>query len=133
MPSCPTTRQPVRRRPPLLGLAVLFSPLLALTLPAPGSAVPILPDGHLEVDGKPFFPVGLVELGTYRYADWNDRIRRSGANVIWDIEIAYADTMPTCEAVVDSAAAINGGLDGVGEQVKRFEIQAGPDLFNGFT
>jgi hypothetical protein len=47
----------------------------------------------------------LVELGTYKYPDWNDRIRRSKANVVWDIEIAYADTMPSCAAVMDSAAS----------------------------
>jgi hypothetical protein len=49
--------------------------------------------------------VGLVELGASRYDDWNDRIRQSGANLVWDIELAYADTFPKCSDVLDSAAA----------------------------
>jgi hypothetical protein len=35
--------------------------------------------------------LGLVELGTYKYPDWNDRIRKSKANMVWDIEISYAE------------------------------------------
>ncbi|MBZ0267311.1 T9SS type A sorting domain-containing protein [bacterium] len=59
----------------------------------------------LRVDGSRFFPIGLVELGNDRYADWNDRIRRSGANVVWDNGMAYADSVPSCEAIRDSADA----------------------------
>lgn len=68
-------------------------------------AATIRPDGLVNVNGSTVYPLGLVELGTYKYPDWNDRIRRSKANVVWDIEIAYADTMPLCSTVIDSAEA----------------------------
>jgi hypothetical protein len=70
---------------------------------APAGAASIRPDGRLEVGGEAMFPVGLVELGTYRYADWQQRIRDSGANIVWDIEIAYADTTPGCAQVLQAA------------------------------
>ncbi len=63
----------------------------------------IRPDGLLEVDGKAMFPIGLVELGTYAYEDWNERIQSTGANVVWDIEIAYADSTPSCGEVFAAA------------------------------
>jgi hypothetical protein len=89
---------------------VLFSSFLVLVLGgmtarSAEAATYIRGDGLLQVDGEPFFPVGLLELGPTRYEDWNDRIRRSGANLVWDIELAYADTMPGCGAVLDSALA----------------------------
>jgi hypothetical protein len=91
-------------RSPLPALAILVTQIAA-----PASvhgAATIRPDGLLEVDGKPFFPVGLVDVGYWRYAtDWNDRIRQTQANLVWDIGSAYADTIPTCGALVDSAAA----------------------------
>src|SRR5262245_16624548 len=62
-------------------------------------------DGLLNSNGSTVYPLGLVELGTYKYPDWNNRIRQSKANMVWDIEIAYSDTMPSCSAVVDSAEA----------------------------
>ena len=65
-------------------------------------------DGILLLDGKPFFPVGLVDIGSWLplYAnDWNQRIRDSHANIVWDIQAAYADTLPTCAALIDSANA----------------------------
>ncbi|MBZ0266655.1 T9SS type A sorting domain-containing protein [bacterium] len=58
------------------------------------------------MDGRKMFPIGLVELGTYAYPDdWNQRIVDSGANLVWDIEIAYADTTPGCDVVFDNARA----------------------------
>jgi hypothetical protein len=85
----------------LVGIA-----LCALLMPRPATATTtIREDGLLDVDGEVLFPIGLVELGTYLYEDWNDRIRRSGANLVWDIEIAYSDTAPSCGAVLDSATA----------------------------
>jgi hypothetical protein len=81
--------------------------LLAVLLP--GAAFPtatLRSDGIMLVDGKPFFPVGLVDIGHWRYpTDWNDRIRQTKANLVWDVDAAYADTIPSCQAVVDSAAA----------------------------
>ena len=68
-------------------------------------ATTIRTDGLLNINGSTVYPLGLVELGTYKYPDWNDRIRKSKANMVWDIEISYADTIPACSAVMDSAAA----------------------------
>ncbi|MGQ0720314.1 MAG: FlgD immunoglobulin-like domain containing protein [Candidatus Eiseniibacteriota bacterium] len=77
---------------------------LAVFPSAARSAASIRPDGLLEVDGSPFFPVGLVDIGYWRYpTDWNDRIRQTKANLVWDVESAYADTLPACAALVDSA------------------------------
>ncbi|NNE43634.1 MAG: hypothetical protein HKN12_05460, partial [Gemmatimonadetes bacterium] len=75
-------------------MALLVSALLLSAGAAPSAAGTVIrPDGLLEVDGKPFFPVGLVDAGQWRYPDdWNDRIRQTGANIVWDIESAYADT-----------------------------------------
>jgi hypothetical protein len=82
-------------------------PLLACVAVLPSSArgaASIRPDGLLDVDGTAFFPVGLVDIGYWRYpTDWNDRIRQTKANLVWDVESAYADTLPTCRALVDSA------------------------------
>jgi len=83
-------------------LQLLVLPLLT----KPVSAASLRSDGLLEVDGQPFFPVGLVSNGVKVYPDdWHSRIRESGANFVWDIEIAYADTAMGCAALVDSAAA----------------------------
>ena len=81
--------------------------LLLTCVSAPDSrAATILPSGLLKVDGKAFFPIGLVSNGYKRYPDdWHRMIRESRANLVWDIEIAYADTAIGCEAFVDSAAA----------------------------
>ena len=71
--------------------------IFALLLPdGEATTTTIREDGLLDIDGEVIFPIGLVELGTYAYEDWNDRIRRVGANLVWDIEIAYSDTTPTC-------------------------------------
>ena len=73
---------------------------LLSALPALG-ATTIRDDGLLDIDGEVLFPVGLVELGSYVYEDWNELIRESGANLVWDIELAYADTSPSCGAIMD--------------------------------
>jgi len=86
---------------------VVGAALLAVLLP--GSARPtatVRADGLLVVDGKPFYPVGLVDIGHWRFpTDWNDRIRQTKANLVWDVDAAYADTIPSCADVVDSALA----------------------------
>ena len=78
---------------------------LALPGPARAAAASIRSDRMLELDGEPFFPIGLLDLGTGDYDDWNARIRQSGANVVWEYETAYRDESPSCRAVVDSARA----------------------------
>ena len=91
-------------RPVSRSLAALT--LVACLLPgvvAPVRAASLRPDGRLEIGGAPIFPVGLVELGTYKYADWAERIHDCGANFVWDIEIAYADTIPSCSDVLREA------------------------------
>lgn len=82
---------------------ILAGLILVTSIPALGSAATIRPDGLLQVDGNAMFPIGLVELGTYAYEDWDDRIQSTGANVVWDIEIAYADTVPTCASIFEAA------------------------------
>ena len=63
-------------------------------------------DKVLRVNGDRFFPIGLLSLGIERYPDdWNDRIRDSGANLVWDLGFAYAESLYTCEALRDSAEA----------------------------
>ena len=101
------------RLPPLLpatasalGAAVLW----ALVLTVPGGAIAqsvyVNYDLLLKVDGHKFYPIGLLELGADRYPyDWNQRIRDTGANLVWDIGVAYLDGDPSCEAVRDSAEA----------------------------
>jgi hypothetical protein len=93
------------RRSHRLRIVSLILSILALPPVARPAGVTIRPDRTLEVDGEPFFPLGLLGLGSPQYEDWNERIRRCRANVVWDYEIAYADTTPTCRAVVDSARA----------------------------
>jgi hypothetical protein len=110
-----------------LRLASLFAPWSVLHRPRPaalracllilllsGSAPPdaraqtavIGSDRILRVNGIRVFPIGLVELGIDRYpTDWNQRIRDSGANVVWDNGLAYADSTPVCEAIRDSSNA----------------------------
>ena len=104
-PGCSSDR---RSRASLAGIArlILFAIMvLALLLPdSEATTTTIREDGLLDIEGEVIFPIGLVELGTYLYEDWNDRIRRVGANLVWDIEIAYSDTTPSCSAVLDSAA-----------------------------
>jgi hypothetical protein len=70
----------------------------------------LLPDGLLLVDGKVMYPIGLIEIGSDKYSDWNDRIRRSKANFVWDIDRAYLNDAPTCAALVDSAEATGYAL-----------------------
>ena len=65
----------------------------------------IRPDGLLEVDGEPFFPIGLFDLGWRDWKNWAKQIRESGANCVWDFETAYNDALPSCRAVMDSARA----------------------------
>jgi hypothetical protein len=89
------------------GSAVVLSlAIVTLSSSAARGTATIRPDGLLDVDGAPFFPVGLVDLGYWRFpSDWNDRIRQTGANVVWDVDAAYADTIPSCTDIVDSASA----------------------------
>ena len=98
-----TPKAVLRPFPPIPARAVA----MALLLSSPAGAASIRSDGLLAVDGQALFPVGLVELGSARYADWEDRIRDSGANIVWDIEIAYADTTPGCSEVM--RASRDGG------------------------
>lgn len=89
--------------------ARLFAlPVLAtLALPAPGAAARLRPDGLLDDEGKAFFPLGLMDHGSWKYDDWQKRIRDAGVNCVWDWQMAYADSVPSCRAVVDSAIAGN--------------------------
>jgi hypothetical protein len=75
------------------------------TEPARAQQVTVGSDLILRVDGKKFFPVGLLQLGNDRYADWNDRIRQSGANFVWDEGFAFQNGTPSCAAIRDSADA----------------------------
>jgi len=93
------------RSPGVLAGVLVAAVLLTATAPVP--AANLRDDGLLEVNGEPMFPIGLVELGTYFYDDWQQRIIDAGANLVWDIEIAYADTTPTCAQVMQ--AAVDGG------------------------
>lgn len=83
-------------------LAACFASLTFAS--AVSATTTIRADGLLDVDGEAMFPIGLIELGTYAYPDWKERIEASGANLIWDIEIAYADTAPGCAEVMQAAA-----------------------------
>jgi hypothetical protein len=78
---------------------------VALVRALPAAAGPIRPDGLLEVEGEPFFPVGLFDLGWRDWKNWSKQIRESGANCVWDFETAYTDGFPSCRAVMDSARA----------------------------
>lgn len=91
------------RRPRPLIAAALFLLMGPALPPSVGRAASIEPDGRLLVDGRRLFPIGLVELGANDYVDWKERIRDSGANLIWDVEYAYADTVPTCDQVLEAA------------------------------
>ncbi len=95
---------PIRPTTTALLLPALFL-TLGLAMPRWAGASSIRPDGLLLVNGKIIYPIGLVEIGSDRYSDWNDRIRQSKANIVWDIERAYMNTAPTCAAIVDSAEA----------------------------
>jgi hypothetical protein len=88
-------------------LAVLAIALLlaAGAPPTPAQQVTVGSDLILRIDGQKFFPVGLLQLGIDRYPDWNDRIRQSGANFVWDEGYAFADGTPSCAAIRDSADA----------------------------
>lgn len=97
---------PVFRHVPFARVAVGAALLTALHPVAALSNATLRSDGVLVVGGKAVFPVGLVDIGHWRYpTDWNDRIRQSKANVVWDVDAAYADTIPSCAALLDSAAA----------------------------
>lgn len=101
---------PTVSRPVLRGVA---SALLALALcvalgagEARAQSVWVGYDKVLRVNGDRFFPVGLLDLGVERFPDdWNDRIRESGANVVWDLGFAYSESLATCSAIRDSAEA----------------------------
>ncbi len=84
-------------------LVPLVLAILAAPAPSHSAGVVIRPDRMVEIDGEPFFPIGLMEMGAPEFEDWNARIRQSGANVVWDFMSAYADTSPSCAAIVDSA------------------------------
>jgi len=90
----------LRPCPPRVASLVLAS-VLAWVVVAPVRA-----NDRLIVDGQPFYPIGLVSNGYKEYPDdWQRMIRESKANLVWDIEIAYADTAIGCRALMDSAAA----------------------------
>ena len=84
---------------------ISFASLVLLVTAHSGAAASLRPDGLVDLSGEPMFPIGLIELGTYSYPDWAQRIHDSGANIVWDIEIAYADTTPTCAEVLQASAA----------------------------
>jgi hypothetical protein len=90
---------------PIRSLITILPACACILVGGSSQAATVRPDGLIDAPGGVLFPLGLIELGTYKYEDWNDRIRRSKANVIWDTEIAYADTTPSCAAVMDSAEA----------------------------
>ena len=91
--------------PALAALILTLIPLLFSTA-AHAQWVWVGSDQYLRINGGKFFPVGLVELGIDRYPDdWNDRIRESGANLVWDNGFAYADSFPSCEAIEDSSVS----------------------------
>lgn len=95
----------MRIRPPARRLAAVLFAIAAIVVIAWPDA-PRAEPWRLTVDGKPFFPIGLVSNGYKRYPDaWQSMIRESQANLVWDIEIAYADTAIGCEALIDSADA----------------------------
>ena len=81
--------------------------MILTTTSGPAEGASIRGDNLLQVGGQAFFPIGLVELGPNRYpTDWNDRIRQSGANAIWDTGRSYANEgSPSCQAIADSAEA----------------------------
>jgi hypothetical protein len=99
-----TSSSLARRVPALRGSLAILACALALAWASPSGAAALRTDGLMEVEGQPLFPIGLLELGTYSYPDWAQRIHDSGANIVWDIEIAYADTVPTCAQVMQAAA-----------------------------
>ncbi|MGQ0723225.1 MAG: hypothetical protein ACT4PE_16875 [Candidatus Eiseniibacteriota bacterium] len=86
-------------------LAVLGVLLAVDASPTRAQQVTVGSDQILRIDGQKFFPVGLLQLGRDRYPNWNDRIRQSGANFVWDEGYAFADSMPSCAAIRDSADA----------------------------
>src|SRR6185295_6153644 len=94
-----------RDRPARVERHIALTSLLLLAAAHPGLSASLRPDGLVELSGEPMFPIGLIELGTYSYPDWAQRIHDSGANIVWDIEIAYADTTPTCAQVLQASAA----------------------------
>jgi hypothetical protein len=92
--------RPVAVRAGALGLALLVTGV------SHAQNVTIGSDRILRLDGQPFFPVGLLELGIDLYPqDWNQRIRDCGANIVWDTGVAYRDSTPSCAAVRDSSLA----------------------------
>ena len=100
-------RIPLKPRPSAWACALASLALFPILQPAaagPQETV-LREDGLLEVDGRPFFPIGLLDVGHWRYPDWQARIVESKANLVWDIQLAYGDSTVTCEALVDSALA----------------------------
>lgn len=91
--------------PPLALTGLLLAGALIPDTSTLGQQVTIGNDRMLRVDGQKLFPVGLLQLGTDEYPDWNDRIRECGANLVWDIGYAFADSMPACATIRDSADA----------------------------
>ncbi len=91
---------------PRARLAASVIAFLACSGAADAQQVTFGPDRIMRVNGQRVFPVGLLELGIDRYPDdWNQRIRDSRANLVWDNGFAYSDSTPTCEAIRDSSLA----------------------------
>lgn len=83
--------------------AVLVASCLAVVTPAFAVPASITADGLLFVEGERMFPLGLLELGSDKYPDWDQRVQDAEANLVWDVEVAYADTTPTCAQVIQAA------------------------------
>jgi hypothetical protein len=86
-------------------LLAIGGPAVVAVLSPPVAASTIRSDGLVDVDGRAFFPIGLLDLGWREYESWNKHIRLSGANCVWDVEVAYGGTTIPCSALMDSARA----------------------------
>ena len=86
-------------------------------------------DRIMRVNGQRVFPVGLLELGIDRYpTDWNQRIRDSHANFVWDNGFAYSDSTPSCEAIRDSSNAAGYWIMVGSPSTWNWDIQSTPEL-----
>jgi hypothetical protein len=99
-----SVRRGARILPPIK-IAILAAAFTVGAGASTSRAAEISPEGLLLVNGREVYPIGLVELGVDKYPDWNDRIRKSKANIVWDIELSYKNEVPTCAAILDSAEA----------------------------
>lgn len=114
---------PVRR-----ALACLVPVALAVSS-ASAQTVTFGSDRIMRVNGQRVFPVGLLELGIDRYpTDWNQRIRDSNANFVWDNGFAYSDSTPTCEAIRDSSLAAGYWVMVGSPDAWNWDVQSTPEL-----